>query len=153
MYIICSTTELLDTEHKHLENDFTEKNNYAKWVIRQVFAQVKFINDINLSPPAIETIEVLVNENETVTKKHTLLLPYQGDKGIRLTKSLKRNLNKHFPDNLETQVTFTGEKLSTLFNVKDMTKFEHKHGVIYFGKCPEDNCTDNYLCESARKIS
>ena len=34
-----------------------------------------------------------------------------------------------------TQVTFTGQKLSTQFNVKDRTKFEHKH-VIYFVKCP-----------------
>ena len=28
-----------------------------------------------------------------------------------------------------------------------------KHGVIYFGKCPEQNCIDNYLGESARRIS
>ena len=34
-----------------------------------------------------------------------------------------------------------------------MTKFEHKHDVIYFGKCPEQNCTDNYLGESARRVS
>ena len=34
------------------------------------------------------------------------------------------------------QVTFTGQKLSTQFNVQDRTKFEHKHDVIYFGKCP-----------------
>ena len=37
--------------------------------------------------------------------------------------------------------------------VKDMTKFEHKYDVIYFGKCPEQNCTDNYLGESARRVS
>ena len=51
------------------------------------------------------------------------------------------------------QVTFTGEKLSTQFNVKDRTEFEHKHDVIYFGKCPEQNCSDNHLGESARRIS
>ena len=32
------------------------------------------------------------------------------------------------------QVTFTGQKLSNQFNVKDRTKFEHKHDG---GKCPE----------------
>ena len=52
-----------------------------------------------------------------------LLLPYQGDKGIGLTKLLKINLNKHIPNNVKTQVTFTGQKLSTQFNVKDRTKF------------------------------
>ena len=33
--------------------------------------------------------------------------------------------------------------------MKDRTK----HDIIYFGKCPEQNCTDNYLGESARRIS
>ena len=56
-------------------------------------AQVEFINDSNLSSLTIETLEVLAHENETVTKKHMLLLPYQGYKGTGLTKSLKRNLN------------------------------------------------------------
>ena len=82
-----------------------------------------------------------------------LRLPYQGDKGIGLTKSLKRDLNKHLPKNIKTQVKFTGQKLNTQFNVKDKTKSEHKHDVIYFGKCPEKNCTDNYLGDSARRIS
>ena len=41
----------------------------------------------NLSPPCIKTIEVPANENETVTKNRMLLLPYQGDKGIEVTKS------------------------------------------------------------------
>ena len=56
--MFCSTTELLNTEPRHLEKVFIEKNNYPKWEIRQVFTQVKFIYDSNLSPPAIETIEV-----------------------------------------------------------------------------------------------
>ena len=118
-YMICSTTELLDTELKHL-------------VFTQVFTQVEFVNDTNLSLPTIELIEVPANENETVTKKHMLLLPYQADKGIGLTKSLKRNLNKHLPDDIKTQVTFTGQKLSTQFNVKDRTKFEHKYDLFLF---------------------
>ena len=79
-----------------------EKNNYPKWVIKQIFTPVKFINDSNLSPPTIETIDVTADENETVTKKHMLLLPYQTDKGIGSIKSLKRNLNKHVPDNIKT---------------------------------------------------
>ena len=57
-----------------------------------------------------------------------LLLPHQGHKGISLVKSLKRNLNKYLPNNVKAQVTFTGQ-------------------------CPEQNCIDNYLGESARRIS
>ena len=56
-----------------------------------------------------------------------------------------------------TQVTFTNQKLRTQFNVKDRTKFEHKHDVIYFGKCPEQNFTDiiilvNLLEESLSEL-
>ena len=62
-YIVCSTTELLDTEVKHLDKVFVEKDNYPKWVIRQIFTLGKS------SPPTIGTIEVPANDNGTVTKK------------------------------------------------------------------------------------
>ena len=67
--MIFSTTELLDTEVKYLEKAFVQKNNYRKWVIRQIFTQVKFINGSNVSLPTIQTIEVPANENEIVAKK------------------------------------------------------------------------------------
>ena len=83
---------IIGHERNHLEKVFVEKNNYPKWIIRQILTQVKLINDSDLSPPTIETIEVLANENKTVTKKRMLLLSYQGDKGIGLTKSLKKKV-------------------------------------------------------------
>ena len=82
-----------------------------------------------------------------------LLPPYQGDKGISLTKFLKRHLDNHLPNKVKAQVTFTGQKLSTPFNVKDRTKLEHKHDVIYFDKCLEQYRGDNYLWKSASRIS
>ena len=54
--MICSMTESLDSQRKHLEKAFVEKDNYPKWVITQVFTQVKLINDSNLSSPTIKTI-------------------------------------------------------------------------------------------------
>ena len=67
---------------KNNQKIFVEKNNYPKWVIRKVFTQVKFINDSNLSPATIDTIGVPANENETVTKKHMLLLPIKEIKAL-----------------------------------------------------------------------
>ena len=32
------------------------------------------------------------------------------------------------------------KKLSAHFNVKDMTKFEQKYDIIYFGTCLKHNC-------------
>lgn len=75
------------------------------------------------------------------------LLPYQGDKSINLTKSLKRNLSKNPLNNVQTQVAVTGQKRSTHFNVKDMTKFEHKHAVISFGKFPEQICINKWFSD------
>ena len=43
------------------------------------------------------------------------------------------------------EVSFTGNKLSSCFNIKDTTKFEHRHDVIYLGTCPERTCNDNYI--------
>ena len=74
--MIWSTTELLYNDLKHLKKVFTDKNNYPKWVIGHEFTQVKFINNSNLSPPTIETIDVPANENKAVTEKHILLLHY-----------------------------------------------------------------------------
>ena len=53
-----------------------------------------------------------------------------------LNQIVKKNLNKHLPNNVKRQVTFTCQNLSTQFNVKN-------RNVTYFGKCPEQNCTDN----------
>ena len=32
-------------------------------------------------------------------------------------------------------------------------KFEHKRDIIYLATCPEDNCPENYIGESGRRIS
>ena len=63
------------------------------------------------------------------------------------------NLSKHLSNNIKTHVAFTSQKLSIQCNVKDKNKIENKHDVIHFGKCPGQHCTDNYLGESARRIT
>ena len=50
------------------------------------------------------------------------------------------------------QVSFTGNKLSSYFNIKDKIKFEHRHDVIYLGICRETTCNDNYVGEARRQI-
>ena len=50
------------------------------------------------------------------------------------------------------QASFTRNKLSSYFNDKHKTKFEHSHDVVYFGTCPETACNDNYVGEAKRRI-
>ena len=41
---------------------------------------------------------------------------------------------------------------STKFQLKDLTKNQHKHDLVYSSKCPELNCNEDYLSETRRRI-
>ena len=92
----------------------------------------------------------LENDSE---KQHSFTIPYQGEKGEYLMKSIKRNLKKILPNNLKPQITYTRRKLGSFFQTKDQTIFEHKHDVIYHGKCPAENCVDDYIRETACRVN
>ena len=73
-YLVCSTESYLKEELTHLEKVFTEKNNYPKYVINQVFTQVKEEHknrsyNINMKNNIAVPI-TLENENEN---RHLLL--------------------------------------------------------------------------------
>ena len=94
------------------------------------------------------------NEKQSDKKNiHRLLLPYQGDKGCDVIKSMNKCVNKLLPNNTKIEVAFKSTKLSSCFNVKDKIDFEHNHDLIYHAKCPEPTCIDDYVGESARRIT
>ena len=66
---------------------------------------------------------------------------------------MKRNLKKKLRNNVKPQITYTRRKLGSLFQTKDQTIFEHKHDVICNGKCPAENCVDDYIGETARGVN
>ena len=90
---------------------------------------------------------------DTAGKNYFLLLPYKGEKGAHLFKSMKRRISKLLPTEFKTQVTYTGKKLSTSFNVKDQSNFDHQHDVVYYVYCPNETCRENYIGESGPRIS
>ena len=95
--------------------------------------------------------EIRVKEDESTSiKNHILVLPYQKEKGIHIVNSVKRYVNKILPKKVQT--AFTGKRLSSCFKTKDRTKFEHQHDIIYQVKCSAENCSDDYIGESARRI-
>ena len=49
----------------------------------------------------------------------------KGEKGEHFIKSMKKRTSKLLPPEIKTQDVYTGKKLSTCFNVKDQSKFEH----------------------------
>ena len=98
---------------------------------------------------SIDVPITLDNENE---KRHLLTIPYQGEKGDYLIKFMKRNLKKILPNNMKSQITYAGRRLGSLFQTKDQTIFEHKHDLIYHRKCPTENCVDEHIGETARRV-
>ena len=51
------------------------------------------------------------------------------------------------------QVAYTGKKLSTCFNLKDQSKFEHQHDMVYYADCSNEKYRENYISESVSRIS
>ena len=66
---------------------------------------------------------------------------------------MRKRLKTLLPDNIKTDVAFQGKQLSSSFNIKDKTKFPHKHDLVYHTKCAEESCNDDYVGETARRIS
>ena len=88
-YTVCSNDNLFQEELHHIEKCFTEINGYAKWLLNQTLDSFKtsnknYNNKINNK-----------NSNDTNTNNlsdkivRTLKLPYKGDHGTNLIKSLK----------------------------------------------------------------
>ena len=59
-------------------------------------------------------------------QKKNLLLPYKGEKGEHLIKSMKRRTSLLLPPEIKTPVFYTGQKVSTCFTVRDQSKLDHQ---------------------------
>ena len=77
--------------------------------------------------------DVVEKRNVNEENQHLLLVPYQGIKGDFVIKSMKKRMKTLLPTNIRTKIAFTGSKLSTCFQVRDKTKFEHNHDIVYHG--------------------
>ena len=49
-------------------------------------------------------------------------------------------------------ISYKSTKLSTKFPVRDKTDFQHKNNVIYHSKCPSEECRENHIGETNRRI-
>ena len=62
------------------------------------------------------------------------------------------HLNKHLKDDIKVMLVYQGTNLSSRFQFKDQTNFQHRNDVVYFCKCPK-NCDDFYIGGTDRRIS
>ena len=124
--------ELLDLEKK-----FIYKNNYPRWVIKQIVEKQQErnnMNNYNIGDSNTNNENCLTNENDSRMSGKQLsfiTLPYKGQQGEKVLKSLKTALHRSLTNNIETKVLYTGMRLGSNFQIKDKTKFDHKHDLVY----------------------
>ena len=82
-----------------------------------------------------------------------LLLPYKGEKGEKLIKSLNKHVKKVLPENHLSRHAYSSKNLGSFFNIKDQTKLKHNNNLTYLVKCSEKTCSENYLGEITRRIN
>ena len=88
-YTVCSNDNLLQKELHHIETCFTEFCGCPKWLLKQTLDSFKNNNKNHNNNINNE------NHNDTNLNRlsdktvHTLKLPYKGDHGINLIKSIK----------------------------------------------------------------
>ena len=113
-YLICSTISFKKKKIDHLKKVFHEKNN-PKQVINHVWNGVEEKYKTSVNNVSRESKVSLVTD----LKCHLLVLPYQGQKGNFIIKSVRKGLKTLLPDNVKTDVSFQGKQLSSCFTIKD----------------------------------
>ena len=61
-------------------------------------------------------------------------------------------MNKKLPDKRKVTLVYSDTKLGSNFNIKDITKKEHKHDLVYSVKCPEETCNETYNGDTGRRL-
>ena len=131
---------------------FIYKNNYPRWVIKQILTQVQKqqernnMKNNNNDDSDTNNKNSFTNENNSQVSEKQLsfiTLPYKGQQGEKVLKSFKTTLHRSLPNNIETKVVYTRAKLGSNFQIKGQTKFDHKHDLVYYTKCLE--CQEDYI--------
>ena len=94
----------------------------------------------------------LQNTDNDKKKMQSLMLPFAGAKGDTMLKSMIRCIKRIVPKYVNTRITYTGHKLNTMFQIQDKTTQIHKHDLVYYVKCPDQSCNQDYLGETGRRI-
>ena len=118
------------------------------WMINKVMETVK--ESINTEHILANKLDILeANDDEL----YSLMLPQAGLKGNNFIKSMNNNIQQIPPNNVKNRITYTGRKLGTKFQMKDLTKNQQEHDLIRYSKCLETNYNKDYLSQTERIIN
>ena len=144
-YKICSSKELLQSELEQIEEEFTKINGYPKWVFDQANEECRV-------PRNGDYDNNVTANNEYIITTHRLVLPYKGEQGQKIIKSVNNYVKRLLPQNHTAQNVYKNRKLGSAFDIKDQTKLEHKHDLTYLVKCLENTYSETYLGKTGRRL-
>ena len=81
-------------------------------------------------------VNITGSYRDDVSKSYLLTLPYKWKRGEKTLRSITKEVNKILPDKQKATLVYTSTKLGSNFNIKDITKKEHKCDLVYSVKCP-----------------
>ena len=146
-YTIYSSERYLYEEIKYIEPTLEKVNNYPKYVINQLNRDAKLKQTGNMNIECSTINEAVLNKQD---KRHFLVLPYAGNKGEKILKSMNNFSSEVLPCNVRVRIAYSGTKFSSRFQLIDQTKKDHQHDMVYYGKCPNEQCTEDYTGEAER---
>ena len=82
---------------------------------------------------------------------HQSPVPFAGPNGESLVRKLRQQIERK-SSNLKIRVTYTPTKLGSRFVVKDKTKNECLHNVVYHVKCGNKKCKSCYVGQTKCRI-
>ena len=147
VYRICSNQECLVAELLKIKHESTQINGYLKWLFDKITEECKLSGNLNI----VFNNKSNIN-NDITNTTHMLVLPYKGERGQRIIKSVNKAVKKILPQNHVTQNVYKSKKLGSYFNIKDSMKLEHQHDFTYFTQCPGVNYNETYLKETTRRL-
>ena len=107
---------------EQIEEEFININGYPKWVFDQVNEECK-------APRNADYGNNVTANNESISTTHRLILPYKGEQGQKIIKSLNNYVKRLLPQNHTAQHVYISRKLGSVFDIKDQIKLAQKHNL------------------------
>ena len=146
-FCISSTKLLLETELKYLKYVFCTYNQYPEKLVDDI---IRSEREYQVKKLTKEVENQRNNLNDVSDDVITLTLPYGGNIGDNIISKMKKNISKVISvmpkknKNTKIRVIYKAKKLGSKFKIKDQTKLQHMHNVVYNGKCHTESCISHY---------
>ena len=159
-FTICSTTEFRDREIAFLKKVFIEINCFPSKIVNKTIHDVKDrMTRRNTEEEAVTTgdtpSEGAIAEPTSKEPIYTpfISLPYKGEKGDEIIRSLRTMLKHCLPTNVIPRFTYKGTKIGTCFRIKDQVPLEHQTQLIYaFIPSYNEEQTTDYVGETKARF-